>query len=411
MVKYIVVGASHAGVQAAFALRSANAQSEITLFSGESHIPYHRPPLSKTYLSQDIALQAIQLKPEQAYQDQNIALHLATPITRIDLQQQQIESVHGNVYDYDVLILATGGNARRIAISGLKDEDIDYLRDANDADKIKRNINKIEHICLIGGGYIGLELAASLRQLNKRVTIIESAPRVLNRVVCAQMSEFYQTYHHQNGVDIRLNTQIKSGVFEGGRYALVDNHNQTIHCDMLIAGIGLEPSSQLALKAGIKCNNGIVINKYCQTNAANVYAIGDCTYSSEPESNYLPRVESIGNAQAQAKIAVHHICGLPSPKPELPWFWSDQYKLKLKMVGISADFDNIVLRGDPKSERFSCFYLANQQVIAVDTVNQSAEFMAAKQLISNKYTVNAEQLKNPKISIKEIIEQCQKSFS
>jgi 3-phenylpropionate/trans-cinnamate dioxygenase ferredoxin reductase subunit len=404
--KIVIIGASHAGTHAATLLRQQTQDNEIILLSDEVSVPYQRPPLSKSFLIGQQTEDQFQLKSTTAFEEMNIDLRCNCHVTKIDVNNKLLHTSTGKIH-FDKLILATGGKPRTLQIDGIKKSDIHYLRDLQDAKSLQQRLSQCKNICLIGGGYIGLETAASLRQLGKQVVVVEAADRILTRGVARQMSSFYQAYHEQQGVNFLIEQHIIKAEKLGGKIHVLTNRGESFNTDLIIAGIGILPNIDLAEQAGLNCDNGIEVNRDCQTTAPDIYAIGDC--ANYPNSRYQARmrIESVQNATEQARIATNHILGNPYKEQELPWFWSDQYQLKLKMAGLSQNHDEIVIRGSLQKAKFSCFYLLENRVIAVDCVNQAGEFMAAKILITSKNKINKQLLSNVSISMKEIIILCQ----
>jgi 3-phenylpropionate/trans-cinnamate dioxygenase ferredoxin reductase component len=403
MKKIIIIGGSHAGVHAAFTLRNQMPDAEIEIFSDEAHYPYHRPPLSKKSLQEDASLDDILIKPKSLYDKQNIVFKANTKVLEINANDSKIKTNDG-IFGYDHLILATGGSPRRLEIPGVDPENILYVRDYNDAVNLKTRVKNAQSILLIGGGYIGLETAASLNLKGKKVAIIEAADRILNRVVCPQMSDYYQAYHENEGVKFYINDHIVDAKKQAdSSYLLNTSKGESLSTELVVVGIGITPNITLAEQAGIFCKNGIKVNKFCQTNFENIYAIGDCAnYYHEHYSQSL-RIESVQNATEQARISAFHIANKPFKEPGIPWFWSDQYDLNLKMVGLSMGYKDIIIRGNIQENKFACFYITETKVLAVDTVNSPGEFMAAKRIITNNRDVDISLLKDETISISEVI--------
>ncbi len=406
MKKIIIIGGSHAGVQAAFTLRNEMPDAKIDIFSDEAHYPYHRPPLSKKSLQETSSLEDILLKPKALYEELNINFHASTPVTEIDHHKSFINT-KDQTFDYDTLILATGGTPRKLEIEGVDNKDVLYMRDFNDAQKLKDKLDNTNSVLLIGGGYIGLETAASLRLKNKRVTVIEATDRILNRVVCPQMSDYYQSFHESKGVNFIVNDHIVSAKKSASSYQLATKKNEKISADLIIVGIGIIPNTHLAQTIGIECNNGIDVNQFCQTSVNNIYAIGDCANYYHERYQQKLRIESVQNATEQARICASHISGKPFKEPSTPWFWSDQYDLNLKMVGLNIGYEDTIIRGDITNNKFSCFYIAKNKVVAVDAVNSPGDFMAAKIIITKNKEVDINLLKDQNLTTSEVMKSWQ----
>ena len=406
MKKIIIIGGSHAGVQAAFTLRNQMPDAQIDIFSDEAHYPYHRPPLSKKSLQETSSLEDILLKPKALYKELNISFHASTPVTEIDHHKSFIKT-KDQKFAYDTLILATGGTPRKLDIEGVDNKDVLYMRDFNDAQKLKDKLDNTKSVLLIGGGYIGLETAASLRIKDKNVTVIEAADRILNRVVCPQMSDYYQSFHKSKGVNFIINDHIVSAEKSASAYQLTTKKNEKITADLIIVGIGIIPNTHLAQTIGIECNNGIDVNQFCQTSVDNIYAIGDCANYYHERYQQKLRIESVQNATEQARICASHISGKPFKEPSTPWFWSDQYDLNLKMVGLNIGYEDTIIRGDITNNKFSCFYIAKNKVVAVDAVNSPGDFMAAKIIITKNKEVDLSLLKDQNLTTSEVMKSWQ----
>lgn len=402
MKKIIIIGGSHAGVHAAFTLRNQMPDAKIDIFSDESYYPYHRPPLSKKSLQEESCLDDILLKPKALYIKNNITFHTDSPVTNIDSQNSVIHAQNQN-FEYDKLIIATGGTPRPLEIDGVANQDILYIRNFDDAQKLKNKLLNAHSVLIIGGGYIGLETAASLRVKGKDVTVIEAANRILNRVLCPIMSDYYQSYHESKGVNFIINDQILNAKKQTSGYQLKTKKGEMISANIIIVGIGIVPTIKLAEEIGINCSNGIEVNQYCQTNIDNIYAIGDCSNYYHERYGQALRIESVQNATEQARLCSSHICGNPFKEPVVPWFWSDQYDLNLKMVGLNIGYEEIIIRGDINNHKFTCFYIAENKVVAADAVNSPGEFMAAKIIITKNKKVDLNILKDQSLSISEVM--------
>jgi 3-phenylpropionate/trans-cinnamate dioxygenase ferredoxin reductase subunit len=390
----IVVGGGHAAAEAVVALRTKGWEERIIMISNESTLPYHRPPLSKAYLVDAISADKLVLKKEAIYQKLNIEIMLNTEVVAIHAAQKQIELSYQSQIEYDKLIIATGTRPRLLPIPGAELSNVHYLRTVNDVNNIKAAISKGTKVLIVGAGYIGLEVAASLQKLGAKPTVLEAAGRVLARVTNAQMSDFYQTLHAAHGVAIKLNAALtKLSATEHGHIAELADGTQ-IEYDMAIIGIGVIPNSELAQVAGITCDNGILVNEYTQSSDPDVYAIGDVSNHPNPFYQRHVRLESVPNAMDQAKAAASHILGNPTAYDVLPWFWSDQYDIKLQTAGLSQGYDETVLRGDIDSHAFALFYLKEGELIAVDAINSPKDFMKAKQLIPTRFTPNKAKIAN-----------------
>ena len=400
----IVIGASHAGAQCVISLRQGGFEGNITLIGDETDLPYHHPPLSKDFLSGSKIIDDILLRPASVYKDAHITLKLGTRVTQIDRNNKTITTKSGETLPYDRLILATGARVRKLAISGADDPRVLYLRDAKDVREIKAQLSTAKRAVIIGGGYIGLETAASLRKLGLDVTILEAMERILQRVTAPIMSDFYRRIHHEEGVII-AESEIASAITrDGSTLSVKAKSGREYTADIVIIGIGVIPNIELAQSAKLKLDDGIIVNEYCQTNDKDIYAIGDVTRHYNPIYDTHLRLESVPNATEQAKIAALHINQNAKPYNSLPWFWSDQFDLKLQIAGLSDGYDDIIIRGDHKNSRnFSAFYFKGERFIAVDAVNDPRAFMFSKMVLSKGQNLSKARLADPQNHLKSTI--------
>lgn len=404
MKRCIVIGASHAGSQAAISLRQSGWDGEIVLIGDETDLPYHRPPLSKDYMSGDKSLGDILLRPETVYKTANITLKLGIRIVSIDNCKKQVETSAGNTLSFDKLILATGARVRKIPIDGADLPGVYYLRDAADARAISEQIWPDKRAVIIGGGYIGLETAASLRKQGMAVTVLEAAERILQRVTAQIMSDFYRRIHTEEGVAIVEGAIADRIEHSDDGLTVLTKDGQSFSCDCVVVGIGVIPNVELARDAGLDVGNGIVVNEFCQTSNEDIYAIGDVTWHHNPIYDTHLRLESVPNATEQAKIAALHIMDKPKAYNSLPWFWSDQFDLKLQIAGLSTGYDDIVLRGSTEEGRqFAAFYFKGERLLAVDAVNDPRSFMFARMAISKGQILDKIALANSDIGLKEAV--------
>jgi 3-phenylpropionate/trans-cinnamate dioxygenase ferredoxin reductase component len=399
----VIIGAGHAGGTIAAVLRQYAFAGPITLIGDEPIAPYQRPPLSKAWLKGEADADALMLKPESFYAEHGIDLRLNAVATGIDRAGKQVRLKDGTTVAYDLLVLATGARARRLTIPGVDLEGVLELRSAADAEKLKAILGPGRRLAVIGGGYIGLEAAASGRALSAEVVVLEREPRLLARVACEVLSSFFQAYHEARGVAFELGADILAIEGEAGKITgvrLADG--RLIACDAALVGVGALPNDELAREAGIDCANGIVVDLEARTSDPAVFAIGDVTYRPMPHYERTHRLESVANALEQAKQAAAVIAGRPAPTPEVTWNWSDQYDLKLQIAGVPFDADEILVRGDPASGKFAVFHLRQGQVRAVEAVNAPPEFMMGKQLIASRRPVARDRLADTAISMKEV---------
>jgi len=398
----IIAGAGHAGGQSAISLRQAGYEGRIVVCGAEPVPPYQRPPLSKKYLSGELALARVFLRPESFYSANDIELRLGNAVREIDPERRTAVLEDGGSLAFTDLVIATGSRPRRLDSPGATLGNIFYLRSLDDADAIRNALVAGRKLVVVGGGYIGLEIASTARGLGLEVCVIEAADRILGRVTAPEMSAYYTRAHRARGVDVRLSTAITS--FEGnGTVEAVVCGDETIPADAVVIGIGIVPDAELAASAGIRCDDGIVVDERCATSADRVYAIGDCTRHPNPILGRTLRLESVQNALEQARTAASNIAGTPSKYEQVPWFWSDQFDLKLQMVGMSDGYDTIVQRGSMDADDFAMFYLKEGVLIAVDAVNRPREFMACRKLVPQRPRIEPEKLADESIPMQEMV--------
>ncbi len=396
----VIAGAGHAAGQAVATLKQKRFAGRIILVGEEPYLPYQRPPLSKKYLAGEMPAERLLFKPESFYDDERIELRLNTRIEQLDRAAHRLITADGDSIAYDKLILALGARVR--TVPGATLDGIYTLRGIDDVDRIRAEIVPGHSVVIVGAGYIGLEVAAVCRQLELNVTVIEIADRVLSRVVSPRVSGFYEQYHRQHGVDLRLATGLVGFEGDGRLSAVAASDGRTIDTDFAVIGIGVMPNTEIADTAGLPVDNGIVVDDKCQTQDEDIYAIGDCTSHPNSIYNRRLRLESVHNALEQAKTAASNICGEDVRYSQVPWFWSDQYDLKLQIAGLSDGYDEAILRGDPADARFACFYMKQGRLIAVDAINSPREFMQSKPLIANRAHVDPAKLANAAIAIRDL---------
>jgi 3-phenylpropionate/trans-cinnamate dioxygenase ferredoxin reductase subunit len=400
----VIIGAGHAGGSVAALLRQYGWKGPITLIGAEPVPPYQRPPLSKTWLKREANTAGLALRPATFYPATAITLRLATHATAIDLEQRSATLDSGERLPYDHLILATGARPRVLPIAGQDLAGVLALRSVADADALQAALTPGSQLMVIGGGYIGLEVAASARTLSVAVTVVEREARVLARVASLPLSEFFARAHAARNVRILCGTSIAAIDGEAGHVAgvrLADGTSLT--CDTVLVGVGAAPDDALARAAGVVCDDGIVVDLAARTSDPRIHAIGDCTRRPLPLYGRHGRLESVPNALEQAKQAAADLCGRPPPAPEVPWFWSDQYDIRLQIAGLPFDVDDIVLRGDPAAGRFAAFHLAADGAIqAVEAVNAPAEFVAGRLMIARRRRTTATLLRDMSRSMQEL---------
>lgn len=401
----LIVGGGHAGAQAAILLRQLKFEGTIGLISAEPDLPYERPPLSKDYLAGEKAFERILLRPANFWQEQNIDLILGERVKAILPDEHKLVTAGDAEYGYGKLIWAGGGAARRLSCPGSTAKGLHTVRTREDVDALMASLPNVERFAIIGGGYIGLEAAAVLSKLGKQVTLIEALDRVLARVAGPELSAFFEAEHRAHGVDVRLSTAVEAiETDDQNRITGVQLGDGTvIPADEVIVGIGIVPETGPLIMAGASGGNGVDVDEYCQTSLPDIYAIGDCAaHENRYAAGRRMRVESVQNANDQARTAVQHILGNPAPYDAVPWFWSNQYDLRLQTIGLSVAYDDCVTRGDPATRSFSIVYLRQGQVVALDCVSRTKDYVQGRALVLAGARVDREQLANGDIPLKEL---------
>jgi 3-phenylpropionate/trans-cinnamate dioxygenase ferredoxin reductase subunit len=401
----VVAGAGQAAGEFAFRLRQSGYEKPITLIGEEAHLPYQRPPLSKAFLAGDITSDSLLLRPPASYEKSRIDVVGNTRVERIDRAAHSITLSTGAQHGYEKLVLATGGRVRPLICPGSDLAGLFYLRTIADVDFLRQRLAARTKLVIIGGGYVGLEVAAVARKHELDVTVIEAAPRVLARVAGLEISAFYEQAHRAAGVAIHTGAAVES-LTEGepghvGHVVLTDGRRFPADC--VLAGIGLLPNVELAAEAGLKVDNGIWVDEYCTTQDPDILAIGDCSNHPSSFLGRRARLESVPNALEQARVAADTISAKMVPYSAIPWFWSDQYNLKLQAVGVSENYDQVVQRGSMEERAFTMFYLRAGIVIAADSVNRPADFMAAKRVVGQALTIPAADLADISRPLKDMI--------
>ncbi len=400
----IIVGASHTGAQLAVSLRQSGWEAGIIMIGDEPDLPYHRPPLSKDFMSGDKSIEDILIRPEKVYNDANIEVRLSTRVDSINRDAKTVTLGNGEVLAYEKLVLATGARVRRLPIEGADLNGVFYLRDTRDVRAIKAQVSAGKKAVIIGGGYIGLETAASLRKKGMEVTVLEAMDRILQRVTAPVMSDFYRRIHSEEGVNIVEQEMASEIIANEDGLSVKAKSGASYDADMVIIGIGVIPNTELAEAAGLEVGNGILVNEFAQTSDPDIYAAGDVTWHYNPIYDTHLRLESVPNATEQAKTVALHITGKPKPYNSLPWFWSDQFDLKLQIAGLSQGYDDIVLRGDPESGRtLAAFYFKGEQLLAVDAVNAPREFMFSRMALTKGQKLDKSVLEDVEADLKSAV--------
>ncbi len=400
MQKVVIVGAGQAAVQAAASLRAEGFEGEIAILGDEPYPPYQRPPLSKAYLAGDFARERLFLKPESFYAEAKCTLRVSTRVEAIDRNAKRVRIAGGEWLPYDKLLLATGTRVRKLAGPGAELKGVHYLRGIEDVDALRPVLREGLRLAIAGGGYIGLEVAAIARKHGLDVTVIEAADRLMARAVSPVLSQFYEAEHRAHGVKLILSASVQS--FEGaGAIAAVNTSKGKIPADAVLVGVGAMPNMELALEAGLSCGNGIVVDESARTSDPDIFAAGDCTDHPGFYGERL-RLESVQNAIDQAKFAALAMLGRPARYCEVPWFWSDQYDLKMQIAGLMKPSDTAILRGNPSARKFAVFHLRDGAVAAVEAVNSAPEYIIGRKLAGMRAQVAPERLADTNVPVKSL---------
>ena len=402
----VIVGAGQAADQAVHTLRRNGFTGKLAVIGDEPWLPYQRPPLSKKFLAGALARERLVLRPGHFYAEHSVDTHLNVRVEEIERQARRLRLNNGQQLPYDSLLLATGSRPRPLTAPGADLAGVYTLRNIADVERIRADLDESRRLIVIGGGYIGLEVAATACELGHDVTVLEMADRVMNRVTCPEVSAFYSAEHTRRGVRIVTGAKVRAlaGDPRTQRVRSVLTEDGAEHpADLVIVGVGVMPADELALAAGIECANGITVDEYCRTSDPAVYAAGDCT--SHPSRHYGRRVrlESVDNAFEQAVSAAHNLRGVPTVHDKVPWFWSDQFDLKLIIVGLSQGHDSVVLRGSLASRSFCACYLRGGELIAVDSINSPKDQMAARKLIAAHARPDPAKLADPHVALKDTV--------
>jgi 3-phenylpropionate/trans-cinnamate dioxygenase ferredoxin reductase subunit len=398
--RVVIVGAGQAGCQAVASLRAEGFAGSIAMVGDEAYAPYQRPPLSKTYLMGTMERDRLFLKPDAFYAEAKCETIYGIPAVSINRDSREVALADGRVLGYDKLLIATGARVRKIAIPGADLQGIHYLRSIADVDALRPAFKTATSLAVVGGGYIGLEVAAVARKYDLKVTVLEALDRVMARAVSKPVSAFYEKVHAEAGVEFHMNTAVEK--FEGSeRLTGVRAGGRVFEADIALVGIGVVPNCELALAAGLDCDDGVRVDKFCVTSDPAIFAAGDCT-RHHGRNGDLIRLESVQNAIDQAKHAALAMVGKPAPYSEVPWFWSDQYDLKLQIAGLAKPGDAIVMRGDPAARKFAAFHLRDGAVAAVEAINAAPEYLVGRKLIAESTHVAPERLADTSIPMKSI---------
>jgi 3-phenylpropionate/trans-cinnamate dioxygenase ferredoxin reductase subunit len=394
----VIVGAGHAGAQAAVALRQRKFEGTIAVLGEEPDLPYERPPLSKEYLAGEKPFERLLIRPAAFWAERGVRMLTRTRVVAVDADARTVRTAAGATIGYGELIWAAGGHARRLSCEGSDLAGVHSVRCRADVDAIRDELGTTTRVAVIGGGYVGLEAAAVLAKLGKQVTLFEAAPRVLARVAGVALSRFYEAEHRAHGVDVRLGVTVEAIVGADGRACGVRL------AGMVIVGIGIVPAVEPLLAAGALGGNGVAVDLHGATSVAHVHAIGDCALHANVFADGLPiRLESVQNATDQATGVARALTGAAEPYGAVPWFWSNQYDLRLQTVGLSAGHDQEVTRGDPATRGFSVVYLKDGRVVALDCVNATRDYVQGRALVVARAVVAPEQLADASVPLKALL--------
>ena len=403
MKNLVIVGGGQSAAQCVLTLKRNDFKNKITLISEEKHIPYQRPPLSKEYLSDEVALERVYMKSKEFYDQNNVEIISSTKVIAIDRSKKSLTLSNTENLQYENLVLATGSRVRKLEVEGSHLSNINYLRTIEEADQLKKYFKLGKKLVVIGAGYIGLEVAAAAIKKGLGVTVIEMADRVMNRTVDPIISKYFDSLHRSKGAEIILNAALER--FEGRKQVekVICSNGKILEADGVVVGVGIMPNQEIAKSAGLTCNNGILVDEYGRTEDPFIFACGDCTNHPNPSLNKNLRLESVHNALEQAKTVAFSLIGKPKKYDQVPWFWSDQYEEKLQIVGLSEDHDEIVTRGSMTERNFMLFYLKKGELIAINSVNNPKEFLISKKLVANKLKISSDVLCDQSTDLKNLL--------
>ena len=403
MENLLIIGAGQSAIQCISTLKKEGYSGSITLVGEEEHLPYQRPPLSKGFLEDSLNKERLYFKKLEFFKENKVQLYLGLSAEKLEIDNQKVYLSDNSVLEFDKLVFATGSRVRLLDFPGSELKSIFYLRDLDDAEAIKKDLETSENLVIIGAGYIGLEAAAIAAKKNKKVTIIEMADRVMNRTVDPQISEYYLNLHESYGVKFHFNTSLETINEVSNSLEVVCSDGTEVKADSVLIGAGVVPNIELAEEAGINCDNGIIVNEFGQTNFKNIYACGDCTNHPNKILNKNLRLESVHNAMEQAKTVASSLMNNPMEYNQVPWFWSDQYDHKLQIVGLSGDHDMVTMRGNTNDAKFMLFYTKDEELIAVDAINNPKEFLISRKLVANKVKIKPKVISDLNTNLNDLI--------
>lgn len=401
MDSYVVIGAGQAGGRAVEAMRASGFEGRIDLVGAEPHLPYERPPLSKELLSDAAPFEL--MHDADWYAEKNITVHLGAPATAIDREAKRVTVGESQTLVYDKLLLTTGGSARRLPIAGAGLDGVHYLRTIEESRAIGAMLGDGAHIVIVGGGFIGLEIAASARKRGCAVTVLEMADRLMGRALPPAIGEAYLALHRDNGVDVRLDTGINAIEGANGVEAVVTAAGDRVEASGVVVGIGIDPDTELAEAAGLAVADGITVDEYCRTSDPDIYAAGDVTHHPNPTVGRSIRLESWQNAQNQAIAAANNMCGADTPFSEVPWFWSDQFDVNLQMCGAPDEWDRTVTRGDVSARDGLLFQMQGDRIVGAIGLNRPRDMRFIKRMMTAGKTASDEQLADESVGFRDLM--------
>jgi 3-phenylpropionate/trans-cinnamate dioxygenase ferredoxin reductase subunit len=417
--RIVIVGAGQAAAQAIEVLRKRGHTGPIALIGDEDLLPYQRPPLSKKYLAGVLDRDRLPFRHAAHYLEHGVDMRLGFAAVRIDRAVKRVQLADGSALEYDALLLATGSRPRQIPLPGAELAGVHTLRTVADVDRLRGELAAGRRAVVVGGGYIGLEVAATCREAGLRVTVLETADRVMSRVASPVVSGFYEAEHTRRGVDVRCRVKLHSFIGADAAPGTRAEHaaavgqqrvsavrladGSDIAADFVLVAIGVAPVDALAREAGLACDDGIVVDEHCRTSDPHIWAAGDCTRHPSIHYSRPVRLESVDNAFEQGTSAALNMLGVTTVHDKVPWFWSDQFDLKMVIVGLSHFHDDVIVRGDPAERAFSVCYLARGELIAVETVNHTKDQMAARRLIPARVHPDRQKLADPAVPLKDAV--------
>ena len=403
MENLLIIGAGQSAIQCISTLKKEGYSGSITLVGEEEHLPYQRPPLSKGFLEDSIGKERLYFKKLEFFTENKVQLYLGLAAEKLDIENQKVYLSDNSELEFDKLVLATGSRVRYLDFPGSELKSIFYLRNLDDAEAIKKDLETSDNLVIIGAGYIGLEAAAIAAKKNKTVTVIEMADRVMNRTVDPQISEYYLNLHQSYGVKFHFNTSLETINKSSDSLEVVCSDGTEVKADSVLIGAGVIPNIELAEDSGIYCDNGIIVDEFGQTNFKNIYACGDCTNHPNKILKKNLRLESVHNAMEQAKTVASSVLNDPMEYSQVPWFWSDQYDHKLQIVGLSGDHDLVTMRGNTNDAKFMLFYTKDEELIAVDAINNPKEFLISRKLVANKVKIKPNVISDLNTNLNDLI--------